>query len=128
MHTLILTLAGFFPCADPAAVLLELGKLEGTWRLAGIDENGKSFKAGDTVLVIKNGRFTATSDGKEEVSGIVDLDPAKKTLDFLNADRKPLILSLYRLDGDRLELCVGGDDRPKEWKGSVATYSRRAAK
>lgn len=81
---------------------------------------------------MKDGKFVFTQNGKEVFSGQLEIDAKKETLDFLNEDGKLLIPTIFGLNGDTLQLCIGaGDDRPTKFtaeKGTgqtITTYKRK---
>ncbi len=77
------------------------------------------------------GKFIATQ-GKEEMTSALDVDPAAKpeAVDFPAAGGARLMVAVYTLDGDTLRVCwADNDQRSKAVAGgkglTVATYKRK---
>jgi uncharacterized protein (TIGR03067 family) len=103
----------------------ELRKLQGTWIIEQLDENGK--KVADAELKGRSITFGATAFLLRKKGGTFDwiakikIDPTKKSINagVEEGSRKgDLLPGIYELDGDTLKLCwsTDGDSRPKDFK------------
>jgi uncharacterized protein (TIGR03067 family) len=124
---LVLLAACVLPAAarpDEKAAKADLAKLEGTWEVTGADVAGKKSDAkafGVEKLVVKDGKLTLFSGGKELRVYQLTLDPAKtpKATDLVR-DRdgaKEQLPCIYQLDGDEFKLgmpLVPKDRKPGE--------------
>jgi uncharacterized protein (TIGR03067 family) len=127
MFCLTLTLAVIlalpvFQAGDDAkkeAVQKELKRLEGTWSCRWLGRNGKKFEADGGLLTIKGGRWYAGD--KAVASYTIDPTTSPKLLDVTDLlEEKGLMAEgIYRLDGDRLVICLyaggGVRQRPLEF-------------
>lgn len=109
-----------------------LKALEGRWNLESVEHEGKQLKPTQVRLVIKGDKLTTYRDGKEELGGVLAVDPVKQWMNFESAKGEVLVVALYNLDGDTLTICIGADDqRPKELAapkgsgGTVSVYKRK---
>lgn len=92
-----------------------LKALEGRWNLESVEHEGKQLKPTRVRLVIKGDKFTTFREDKEELGGVLAVDPVKQWMNFESAKGEALVMALYHLDGDTLTICIGADDqRPKE--------------
>jgi uncharacterized protein (TIGR03067 family) len=98
----------------------DAANLEGTWIVESVLENGKpNDEVKGEKITFKDGKVTVSSKKKDE-SGTYKLDPAKKpkTIDVTQPDEKKPYNAIYKLDGDKLTLCVpkdAGGPRPTEF-------------
>ncbi len=94
--------------------------LEGTWVIVSAVTDGKpNDDIKGEKLTFKDGKATISSKSKEE-GGTYKIDATKKptTIDFKDANKDKPYLGLYKLDGDKLTLCVPEDTdgaRPKDF-------------
>jgi uncharacterized protein (TIGR03067 family) len=117
----IVLLAVVFASAGLAAggdAAKEQKKFEGTWSVLSAQKAGKDAPAND----IKEVRFIFSGDkmtfrkGDETKDGTFKIDPSKKpaqidvTIDGMNHP------GIYKFEGDKLQICVGHDERPAEFK------------
>ena len=115
---LVLTLGlAVVSLADDAKT--ELDRLQGTWKLARMEMAGQVApeKAVPTKEFTLKGNQLTPNDAPD--------DPAKLTLnaekkpawiDFVDRDKKTM-RGIYRVTGDRWEICVSkGDKRPTDFK------------
>lgn len=119
------------PTKDPAKRDLE--KLQGTWVLVGAEEKGRVIpeeaarREGESVL-IKGDRLTMTRKGRTRGTGIIRLDPGKKPawMDLLDPDDKNKVIhGIYKLEGDRLTLCVSHKFRANRKEDRPAKFTTK---
>jgi uncharacterized protein (TIGR03067 family) len=112
--------------ASAEAVKQELLRLQGGWRIEGLEENGvkaspDEFK-GRTIFFGRDTFLLRQGTGLIQI-GALKLDPAKKPKTF-NAmivqgkQKGEILLGIYERDGDTLKVCLDtrGEARPKEFK------------
>ena len=143
---LVLSNVSFCVAADVNdAMKDELQKLEGTWVTVAMEDNGQKHLIKDMAplrenpptFVWKDGKgtyniITPKSDPKNSKGMPIVIDPTKtpKTLDVLmdmpgkNGPTKvAVIVAIYQLTGDTLEICYSpGMPRPKEIKSEAKTF------
>jgi len=111
-----------------------LKELEGLWAAVKVDRHGKMMTPKDLQeqsrrIIIEGDKMTfeETRDGKVvKFSGIITVDPEKKTIDLIGkgpmgADMN--LLAIYSLKGDELKFCFrqnadGKAERPTEFKAT----------
>ena len=121
---------------------IELGRLEGIWRVTSFRVGGVDLPRGgeELVLTVKGGEF-AWANGRGHGGKIVRIDPTKnpKEVDYTFADGPDagkVLKAIYKLDGDTFTDCFGaaGADRPTAFESTkenglyVLTYTRVRAK
>jgi uncharacterized protein (TIGR03067 family) len=130
--------------ADPdAAARTELKKLEGTWQptwveSAGVKAAAKDIEGFDQPTVIKNGKTTWRSEGKDyDVSITVDPTTSPRTFDRQVIGRegplKDLVSrAIYEVDGDTLRICFNAEreeQRPEKFSSEgtfvIVTFARK---
>jgi len=136
---LVLSNVSFCVAADVNDALKdELQKLEGTWGMVSMEDNGQKHLVKDMdmahlevlpTFVWKTEKGTYNIKAK---NGPIVIDPTKtpKTLDVLmdmpgkNGPTKvAVIVAIYQLTGDTLEICYSpGMPRPKEIKSEAKTF------
>jgi uncharacterized protein (TIGR03067 family) len=128
-----LTVALAVAAPAPAAKKDE-DKLQGTWKVVSVEHNGKKAEpkmiAGWT-LVVAGDKMTARdgNDVMDESSFRLDAAAKPPAIDLTMTagnDKGKTVRGIYRLDGDRLTICVAepGKERPKEFRapeGAEAT-------
>lgn len=104
----------------------DLGKLQGTWRIAALEIEGASMPAVGSIT-IDGDRFTTEAMGAE-YSGTVEIDAAKRPKRFdlvFTAGPNPgqRSLGIYQLDGDTWRICLGfaGSPRPSSFATAPGT-------
>jgi uncharacterized protein (TIGR03067 family) len=92
-------------------------KLQGTWKLVTIENNGKTGPApANTQILFQGKKFIIKNGDKVRVESTFTLDPAKKpkTIDFQiskGPGRDKTLYGIYDLDGDKLKLCLNEGQR-----------------
>ncbi len=103
-----------------ADVTKDTVNIEGTWVVESATVDGK---AEDDIkgekMTFKNGTLTVKTKQKDE-KGTYKLDSAQKpkTIDVTDDGKNETYAGIYKLDGDRLTICVpdkAGNARPKEF-------------
>jgi uncharacterized protein (TIGR03067 family) len=122
--------AGFLVAAAPApddAVKKEMAKLEGTWSVTALTNDGKKGKDEDIRkirVILKGDNYTAKVGDMVVEGGTWTIDPTRKpkSIDATATsgdDKGKKSLGIYELDGDTLKMCfgpAGKDERPKEFE------------
>jgi uncharacterized protein (TIGR03067 family) len=132
MRALLLTVAaGLLVAADKLPE--ELEKLQGTWYLVSVEENGNANpKTANTRLVFKGETFAFFHGDRAGQNGGVKLDAKAKppTMDLTSTTVK--MAFIYAQEGDTLRLCYSDKgERPKEFKTKdtpgtrISTYQRK---
>jgi len=120
------------------AAKLELGRLDGTWRVTSMQVGGVEVVGERTELLIeyKNGEFAwVNADSHAGKIAVIDPSRTPKEVDYTfkdGPDQGKVLKAIYKLDGDTLTDCFGpaGTDRPKEFKSTaenglyLITYKR----
>ena len=96
-------------------------KLQGTWVLVGGEEKGRvlteeAARGERESLIIKGDTITVIR-GERKGTGKFRLDPSKKPawMDLIDPDNKNQVNhAIYRLDGDRLTICVSKKFKPNK--------------
>jgi uncharacterized protein (TIGR03067 family) len=97
--------------------------IEGTWIVvsAVISGDDNRFFRGNT-LTLKGGRFTYNKGGEEEQAPYkIDASATPKRLDIKPGVKDEITPAIYKLDGDKLTLCIAGligGKRPTEFKST----------
>jgi uncharacterized protein (TIGR03067 family) len=92
-------------------------RIEGTWICVAASENGKSLGENEgEKMTFKDGKVTATT--RPDSQGTYKLEPSKKPkwIDF--TERGESYECIYKLEGDRLTICLpgkAGGKRPTEF-------------
>jgi len=121
----LLSMAADAPKED---VEKELGKLQGKWRLVGLEESKKEEIDFDKapILPIKDDRLKDVPYEGKKLEMLIELDPSQKpkaiNLTYISPDGKSKgdsFLAIYALEGDTLRICFTpkekGAKRPKEF-------------
>ena len=109
-----------------------LAKLQGKWKLTGVEHGGKSAPAKDLVnqTLEVSGTKTTARDGDDikDQTEIVALDakgkPAAIDVKMTSGDDKGKMLAgIWKLEGDKLSICVPepGKERPKSFAAKEGT-------
>lgn len=116
--------------AKDAAIKNDRQQIHGTWRVVGLEIQGKAAKEEDArqllVLNGSDGTWTLFSEGKEISKGTSSIDPTTtpKTIDFMPTDGAgsgKQFLGIYLLGEKTRKLCFA----PKE-RGRPADFSSSA--
>jgi len=113
------------PAADPAKEALDA--LQGEWKIVesvkkGTADEPKEFA--DRKVTIKDDKLKVVRAGsKREEAFVLALDPKTdpKAIDVSETGEKEILKGIYKLDKDRLTICVSADPdgaRPKEFKST----------
>jgi uncharacterized protein (TIGR03067 family) len=105
---------------EPAGADAERNKLQGSWKHTSIDRNGKAVAApiaNEFVMRFQGNKFTTTRSEKPLSEGTFVLDPTKSPpwID-LSENTGAFIYGIYRLEGDKLTICMHEDRRPTEFE------------
>jgi uncharacterized protein (TIGR03067 family) len=111
--------------ATDKAIKADLEKLQGTYKMASLEVDGKSVpedKLKSSTLTIKADKYIIkVKDQTFETRMILDPSPKTKTIDMLfldgaNKDKKAL--GIYKIDGDSFTMCRAlnpGQTRPQDF-------------
>jgi uncharacterized protein (TIGR03067 family) len=128
--TMLLGLAFLLAAAgDPPGSDLE--KLQGTWLLVAMENDGETVPAEefkDYKSVYEDNRLTLLAGDRVRRRGIITLEPSRKikainTWDQDGPYADQTVPGIYELEGDTLKLCFArpGDERPKEFTTKTGT-------
>jgi uncharacterized protein (TIGR03067 family) len=113
-------LGALLALAAPAAGKDE-DRLQGPWQVVSIVASGKKVvpeQTGRLSMEVRGDRVTAREGDDVTAEYSFRLDPRARTIDLTvrKGDGGKVMHGLYRLDGERLTVCVAapGKDRPKE--------------
>lgn len=114
------------PFPDREALKHEQGRHQGTWAVVSFHRDGQETPREITASIkriVKDDHVVWTRAGKSFAGTTVVLDPTRepKTIDVLpdgGPSRDKRVLGIYRLEGDRLTICMADPDqpRPREFK------------
>jgi len=127
---LVLVLLAIGPCAaafpDGDAVKKELERHHGTWRATSSVYDGQ--EAPEKIVrsitrTVEKDHVVWKRDGKSFAGTKIELDPSRdpKAVDVIpdgGTDRGKRVLGIYKLENDRLTICMAapGKPRPEEFK------------
>lgn len=120
---LVMGLALAAPAPDKPSVKQELKKLQGKWKI--VKEDGGSPRKKATSLVLIKGNTIDFGDTTEGLEFRIDPTKSPKWFDIKLKLTKTVVetsLGIYKLDGDKLTICVltgwrsDRQVRPKEFK------------
>jgi uncharacterized protein (TIGR03067 family) len=141
----VLTGFGFFLLGLPSSLLgipvgddavkKELAKLEGTWQVVGVEENGvklpeDKLREAKGTVTLKGDKHTLEYGGRSQGTVSVKIDPSAKPkrYDLIIADgpdKGKIQLGIYELDGDTWKLCLnkqaGAETHPTEFSGKAGS-------
>jgi uncharacterized protein (TIGR03067 family) len=112
--------------ADDKAAREELERHQGTWRASTSVYEGQEAPAEvvrSITRTVEKDHVVWKRDGKSFAGTRIELDPSRdpKAIDVIpdgGQDRGERVLGIYKLEGDRLTICMAapGQPRPKEFK------------
>ncbi len=120
--------------SDDPAVQDELKRHQGTWSVISSIYDGQ--KASEEIVrsitrIVEKDHVVWKRDGKNFAGTKIELDPARepKTIDVIpdgGPNRDQRVLGIYKLEGDKLTICMASPDKPrptefKAEKGSGCT-------
>jgi uncharacterized protein (TIGR03067 family) len=100
--------------ADGAVCLSDLGRIQGTWVLAAVEEDGVEGTEGKWFASFSRGKWTyrgdyltTDSDTEAKILVVLDLDKRPATYTLIYNEGKGLVEpSLYEFRGDTLRICL----------------------
>jgi uncharacterized protein (TIGR03067 family) len=110
----------------PADDTKDTMKIEGTWVVVSATKDGKpGEEIQDDKLTFKDGLLTHASK-KTEGKGTYKLDPSAKpsTIDIVEEGKDKPFRGIYRLEGDKLVICMSiaaDDKRPTEFAAKAGS-------
>ena len=112
--------------ADDKAVKDELDRHQGVWRASTSVYDGQEAPAEivrSITRTVEKDHVVWKRDGNSFAGTRIELDPSRdpKTIDVIpdgGKDRGERVLGIYKLEGDRLTICMAapGQPRPREFK------------
>jgi len=110
----------------------EIKKLEGAWKVASAEADGKPFEVknlGMSQMVVRDGKLIFRNEAKELMSFTFTVDPAKKPkhMDWKKEGEPNPLPTIYALDGDELKLCFPLLPRKaaaRKWMSNVPIHLR----
>jgi uncharacterized protein (TIGR03067 family) len=107
----------------------EMKKLQGPWVLISLTEDGRQLGIADFKLTFAGNKYTVTVAGRISLEGTFRIDPTKKPKVFeethtSGAKRGQSSVGIYKLEGDRLTICLpetGKDNRPTGFVSKAGT-------
>jgi uncharacterized protein (TIGR03067 family) len=112
--------------ADDQSVKEELERHQGTWRATSSIYDGQEAPqeiVRSITRTVEKDHVVWKRDGKSFAGTRIELDPSRdpKTIDVIpdgGKDRGERVLGIYKLEDDRLTICMAapGQPRPKEFK------------
>lgn len=115
---------------DSAQANKDLDRLQGTWKRASGEMDGKKMSADElqkTTLTIKSNQYVLKM-GDQTRKGYIKLDPTKKPkqIDIISdagPNKGKSLLGIYELEGDTFRYCVAqpGKDRPTEFSSRAGS-------
>ena len=125
LDVLVAVLIGAGDDAKDKAIKADLAKLQGTYKMASLEVDGKSVaeeKLKSSMLTIKGDKYIVkVNDEKYETQMILDPQMKPKIIDikFLDGDNKDkTALGIYKIEDDTLTMCRAlkpGEARPDEF-------------
>jgi uncharacterized protein (TIGR03067 family) len=111
------------------SVKKEVKKLEGSWKLVGLERQGREINGSSLSLTVTGNKYVAkTRTGVVLEEGTYQINPSKKpktmTFSILSGkDKGTTQNALYELQGDKLKLCLAqpGKDRPASFTTRTGT-------
>jgi len=119
---MILVLAGVtYPLAAAPPQQAELARHQGTWSVLSFRREGKDTPAEITqtiIRIVEGDHVVWKREGKSFAATKVELDPSKSpaTIDVIpdgGPARDKRILGIYKLEGNRLTICMADADQPR---------------
>jgi len=124
-------------CEDQPAAKADKDAIQGTWKLVSAEHGGKIDKpeGADALKIRFEGGQSYQVKGEEKVDPAefkLDSDKSPKQIDLTpgtGPDKGKTMKGIYELNGDKLKLCIAGDDRPADFKAekedpAVLTFER----
>ncbi|HEV3257353.1 MAG TPA: hypothetical protein VG013_10770 [Gemmataceae bacterium] len=102
-----------------AATTRKVAQLEGVWEVVSLEPGGKTWTrapSGRIIVLIKGDHVAVAGDGFDGIeTAYFEIGPRKQTVNLFWQGQ---LLSIYRLHGDQLTVCVGMDKgRPRTFSG-----------
>lgn len=133
--SITLTVALILPADDPKgeAVRSQLERHQGTWAVVAFEHDGQETPEetlGEIERVVMGNRAVWRRNGETFSETTIEIDPAKepKAIDVIpdggpfKGRRTP---GIYKLDGDRLTICMGQPDGERPEAFAAGKGSRR---
>jgi uncharacterized protein (TIGR03067 family) len=118
---------------DPA-LKRDLTRLQGSWQLERVEENGKQTEADGLkghLILFAGDHFILRTPSEEPQTGLLRLEVGRKpkTMNatiLMGANRGTTMLGIYAFEKDALKICVDvqGEERPKEFTAPAKSTRR----
>jgi uncharacterized protein (TIGR03067 family) len=119
---LVIALVAAGTAGDGDAAKKELQRLQGTWKVLKMLMEGKPVpdEMIEKAQVVVSGHKATVKIGEKDETAFITVDPTKKpaAIDVRPEKEKGVIKGIYKLEKDRLTVCIAGKPdapRPKEF-------------
>ncbi len=124
-------LIALLPTAAPADEKAELKKLEGTWKVVKIvndGQEGDTEQLKDQRIIISGNKYTLKHpehSSKGELELDPDQNPAHMDASYAtDSGETGRVECIYKIEGDKLSICWNQDSRPSSFQAEAGSGNR----